>query len=68
MDYSQKLKITDIFSGLARKGERELKTKSKRKLDGKLRSRKGIGGDKAIKDSFACLRTCNRACPVYLFL
>lgn len=56
-DFSQKLKIADIFSGLARKGERELKTKSKGKLEESWEAEKGIGEDKDIKDSFASLRT-----------
>lgn len=55
--------------------ERELKAKSKRKLGRHVKLGKtkgglgeGTGGDEESKDSYAFLRACQVACPVYLHL
>lgn len=53
MDFSQWPEITDIFFGLARNGESELKAKSETELAGKLRAGAGTKGDEDLKDSSA---------------
>lgn len=60
MDFSQWPEITDIFFGLARNGESELKAKSETELAGKLRAGQGLREMKTSRTHL--LRACSGAC------